>query len=99
MYCTLFRDGTLQIGYYRKFVHGYGSIIAPTQEKKNPLNGGGGHPSICNIEGSHGDPPMLTLPDFSKMFLIERDAFGNGLGIVLMQEGRPLAYFKSSIKM
>ena len=43
-------------------------------------------------------PLVLTLPNLSKMFVVECDAFGNGLGAVLMQEGRPLAYLSQALK-
>lgn len=35
---------------------------------------------------------MLTLPDFNEMFVIKSDALRVGIGVVLMQDSRPLAF-------
>ena len=65
-------------GYYRKFGKNYGRIVAPltTLTRKDAF-------SLSLV---------LTTPYFTKTFIMECDALGNGIGVVVMQEGRPLAF-------
>jgi hypothetical protein len=42
--------------------------------------------------------PFLTTPDFTKTFIVECDALGNGIGVVLMKEGRPMDFKSRPLK-
>jgi hypothetical protein len=82
-------------GYYCKFVKNNGNIAAPLTAllKKNSFTW---TPVIAQdfqtLKTTMCTTPILALPDFTKTFVLECDALGKGIDVVLMQEGQPLAF-------
>jgi hypothetical protein len=82
-------------GYYRKFVKNYKKIAAPLTAllKKNSFTWTPtSTQDFQTLNTAMFTTPVLSLPDFTKTFVLECDTSGKGIGIVLMQEGRPLAF-------
>ena len=87
--------------FYRRFVKDFSSLAATLTEviKKNVgFKWGDDQEKAFNVLKSKlTNAPLLVLPNFDKMFEIECDASGVGIGAVLMQEGKPIAYFSEKL--
>jgi hypothetical protein len=88
--------------FYRQFVKDFITLATPLTEIVKKFEGfkWGSEQDCALIEIKERlcGAPLLALPDFSKNFEIECDASGIGIGAVLMQEKRPIAYFSEKLK-
>ncbi|GKV38840.1 hypothetical protein SLEP1_g46705 [Rubroshorea leprosula] len=89
-------------GYYRRFVEGYSNISGPLTQltRKNQK-----FEWIDKCERSFQElknrlvtAPILAIPDNGGNFVVYTDASHKGLGCVLMQHGRVIAYGSRELK-
>ena len=88
------------MGYYRKFVHDYGAIVAPLTAllKKDGFTWNTAAASAFQaLKATVTSAPVLALPDFTRSFVIECDASTHGFGAVLIQDKHPIAYFSRPV--
>ena len=82
-------------GYYHKSFYNYGHISRPITnllKKKSFLWTDAAQQAFVALKKAMCSTPVLALPNFMKSFVIECDASGTSIGVVLMQEGQPLAF-------
>ena len=67
------------IGYYRKFVKRYGSLVGPLTDQLKKENFGWNleaEQAFQQLKCAMTKVPMLALPDFNQPFIVETDALG-----------------------
>ncbi|GAU15122.1 hypothetical protein TSUD_08600 [Trifolium subterraneum] len=83
-------------GFYRKFVKGYASLAAPlTTLLKKDVFGWNEQAQAAfeSLKHAMSSTPVLRLPNFEERFILETDASGSGMGVVLIQQGHPICYY------
>jgi hypothetical protein len=89
-------------GYYRRFILDFSKIVKPiTGLLKNDTKFDWS--SKCNeafeqLKVLLTTTPVLAQPDIEKLFDVYCDASGSGIGCVLMQEGRVIAYASRQLR-
>jgi hypothetical protein len=87
--------------FYRRFVKGFSTIVAPLTEivkKSIGFKWNDEHDEALNLlKYKLCSAHVLALPDFTRAFEVECDASGIGIGVVLMQDRRSIAYFSEKL--
>jgi len=90
-------------GYYRRFIEGFSKIVAPlTQltQKDQPFAWTDKcEESFQELKRSLTSAPILVISDVGKPFEVYCDASHLGLGCVLMQEKKAVAYASKQLKV
>ena len=89
-------------GYYRRFIKRY-TVISQTLTallRKNAFQWSiEAEEAFQQLKQAMVEAPVLGLPNFSQVFVIETDASGTGIGVVLCQNNHPLAYLSKTLSV
>lgn len=88
------------LGYYRKFVQNYGIMARPLTNllKKGHFKwNDDATDAFLALKQAMTTTPTLAVPNFKESFTIETDALGDGIGAVLTQHDRPIAYMSRAL--
>jgi hypothetical protein len=86
-------------GYYRKFIHDYGTIAAPltTLLKEGFSWNADAAAAFWALKAAVTSAPVLALPSFTRSFIVECDASMHAFGAVLLQDKHPIAFFSRPV--
>ncbi|GJW27346.1 reverse transcriptase domain-containing protein [Tanacetum coccineum] len=89
-------------GYYRRFIEGFSKIAKPltklTQKNKSYIWGEEQESAFQLLKQKLCEAPILALPEGNDNFVVYCDASLQGLGAVLMQREKVIAYASRQLK-
>ena len=90
-------------GYYRRFIEGFSKIVAPLTlltRKDQPFTWMDKcEESFQELKRRLTSAPILVIPDVGKLFEVYCDVSHLGLGCILMQEKKAVAYVSRQLKV
>jgi len=91
------------VGYYRRFIEGFSKIVAPltllTRKDQSFTWTNKCEEIFQELKRRLTSAPILVILDVGKLFEVYCDASHLGLGCVLMQEKKVVAYASSQLKV
>nr|CAD1817170.1 unnamed protein product [Ananas comosus var. bracteatus] len=86
--------------FYRRFIKNFSSVVSPITEclkKDNFEWPKSAQRAFEHIKTMMTEAPVLSLPDFEKLFIVECDASHTGIGAVLSQDRKPIEFFSEKL--
>ncbi|KAJ0641390.1 putative nucleotidyltransferase, Ribonuclease H [Helianthus annuus] len=89
-------------GYYRRFIQDFSKIASPmtklTKKSEKFIWGEEQEKAFQTLKEKLSNSPVFTLPDGTDGLVVYTDASRQGLGCVLMQRGKVVAYASRQLK-
>ncbi|KAI3670568.1 hypothetical protein L1987_87906 [Smallanthus sonchifolius] len=90
-------------GYYQRFIQDFSKIASPltklTRKEVKYEWGSNQEEAFKELKKRLTQAPVLALPEGNEDLVVYSDALGQGLGCVLMQRGRVIAYASRQLKI
>ncbi|XP_017644158.1 uncharacterized protein LOC108484769 [Gossypium arboreum] len=87
-------------GYYLRFIRDYGTLARPLTELLKKDGWGWSEQETVAFQAlkeALSAASVLVLPNFQLEFTVDTNASGFGIGAVLQQQGRPVAFFSKAL--